>query len=651
MAGFLKQCLINMWWAVALVAVHALTMAVSDPQINFLIKACSDYNATSASDFISNQNATFADLRNQLSGQNKSFATAEQDRTSDPVFALAMCRDYMSTADCVACFDAAVKEIRKCSVANGARVFYDGCYLRYESVIFFDQGNQVGSGRICGNKTASQPTAFHSAVQGLLVNLEVATPRITGYFAAAKKEVIVGTNETVYGVAQCAKTVTMGDCRTCLNMAIQNIMSCFSKTEGRAYDAGCFLRYSNKAFFAANNTIDLRPFLRKVMSRKTKAIIVSATVGGSICILLTLSIVFLWYRRSRKARADRRANLLGATELRGPMLYSYRDLQSATKNFSEENKLGEGGFGGVYKGTLKNGNVVAVKRLALASDRVKSDFEIEVKLISNIHHRNLLRLQGCCQEGPELLLVYDCMANGSLDKFLYGERRGSLNWKQRFDIIFGTARGLAYLHEQFHVCIIHRDIKSSNILLDDHFQPRIADFGFVRLLPGDQSHLITKFAGTLGYTAPEYAIHGQLSEKVDTYSFGVVVLELISGRRCNDIKVDPVTEYLLEEAWKLYEDGLHLQLVDESLDPNEYQAEDIKKVIEIALMCTQSPASARPTMSKVVVLLASEGAAGMRRPSRPTFIDNDKRIRGHNSTSTGSSTSNATASSIEFVSR
>ncbi|XAR73578.1 Non-specific serine/threonine protein kinase [Bertholletia excelsa] len=611
-------------------------MAVSDPQINYVIHGCSGYNVTNVSDFYSNLNATFADLRDQLSDENKHFATAQHDKTSNPVFAMAQCRDYMSNADCVACFDAAVKGIRNCSASNGARIMYDGCFLRYESVTFYDQGNQQGSGRICGNNTASQPTNFQTAVLGFLTNLEVATPRITGYFAAAKMEVVVGTNESVYAVAQCAKTVAKGTCRTCLNVAVQNIMSCPPETEGRAYDAGCFLRYSNKAFFAANYTIDLRPFLRKGISRKTKAIIISATVGGA---------------RSRKARADQRANLLGASELRGPMLYSYKDLKSATKNFSEENKLGEGGFGDVYKGTLKNGNVVAVKRLALASGRAKADFEIEVKLISNVHHRNLLRLLGCSQKGPELLLVYDYMANGSLDKFLYGESRGTLNWKQRFDIICGTARGLAYLHEQFHVCIIHRDIKSSNILLDDNFQPRIADFGLARLLPEDQSHLSTKFAGTLGYTAPEYAIRGQLSEKVDTYSFGVVVLEIISGRRCNDIEADPVTEYLLERAWKLYEDGLHLQLVDESLDTNEYQIEDIKKVIEIALMCTQSPASARPTMSEVVVSLASEGVMGMRRPTRPTFIDNDRRIRGDTSTSSGSSATNATASLSEFTGR
>ncbi|CAL4925501.1 unnamed protein product [Urochloa decumbens] len=180
-----------------------------------------------------------------------------------------------------------------------------------------------------------------------------------------------------------------------------------------------------------------------------------------------------------------------------------------------------------------------------------------------------------------------------------GERRGTLNWKQRFNIIVGMARGLAYLHQEFHVCIIHRDIKSSNVLLDDDFQPKIADFGLARLLPDDHSHLSTKFAGTLGYTAPECAIHGQLSEKVDTCSFGVVVLEILSGRKSNDTRLDPETQYLLEWAWKLYESENLLALVDESLDREEYKPDEVKRIMEIALLYTQSAVAARPTMPEV----------------------------------------------------
>uniref|UniRef100_A0A0D3HEU9 Protein kinase domain-containing protein n=3 Tax=Oryza TaxID=4527 RepID=A0A0D3HEU9_9ORYZ len=286
----------------------------------------------------------------------------------------------------------------------------------------------------------------------------------------------------------------------------------------------------------------------------------------------------------------------------------------------------------------------------METSRAKADFESEVKLISNVHHRNLVRLLGCSSKGSECLLVYEYMANGSLDKFLFGDKRGTLNWKQRFNIIVGMARGLGYLHQEFHVCIIHRDIKSSNVLLDDEFQPKIADFGLARLLPDDHSHLSTKFAGTLGYTAPEYAIHGQLSEKVDTYSFGVVVLEIISGRKLNDARLDPDSQYLLEWAWKLYENNNLIELVDKSLDPKEYNPEEVKIIIQIALLCTQSAVASRPTMSEVVVLLLTKNSSEFQ-PTRPTFIDAISRVRGETSSSSSSSASKATISITQYSAR
>ncbi|XP_034682923.1 cysteine-rich receptor-like protein kinase 2 isoform X2 [Vitis riparia] len=591
------------WWL--------MRVAISDPQTNLLNEGCSTYNASSVSNFYSNLNATLSDLKTQLN-DNKHFATAERTRTGDSVYAMVQCRNYMSTKDCVACFTAAQSLIRNCSAANGARVIYDGCFLRYESSSFYDQATLPGNAAICGNQTASQVTAFQAAVEGLLADLEVATPRIDDFYVAYKKEVVGGGGATVYGMAQCAETVSPSACRECLKVANGNINSCLPSTYGRAVDAGCFLRYSNTPFFADNQTTNITPFLEKGGSSKKKAII--GGVAGGVGLLLLISVLFLWYQQSRKAKAAPRGDILGATELRGPVNYSYRDLKAATKNFSAENKLGEGGFGDVYKGTLKNGKMVAVKRLFIGQpNRVKADFESEVKLISNIHHRNLIRLLGCCGKRSELLLVYEYMANSSLDKFLFGERRGALNWKQRLDII--------------------------------------ADFGLARLLPEDKSHLSTKFAGTLGYTSPEYAIHGQLSEKVDTYSYGIVVLEIISGRKCNEMKAEPVGEYLLERAWKLYEDDKHLELVDESLDPEEYKAEEVKKIIEIALMCAQSSVSMRPTMSEVVVLLRSKGSLEHGPPTRPTFVESSKRNPGDTSISTGSSASNATASISHFSGR
>ncbi|KAG5529766.1 hypothetical protein RHGRI_030223 [Rhododendron griersonianum] len=564
----------------ALVLTAMANSAVADPQTNLLNKGCSLYNATNFSNFYTNLNNTFSDLRSQLLGSNTKFATAQQAMGSDPVYAMAQCRDHLSTADCVACFDTAAVQIRNCTGANGARVIYDGCFLRYESSTFYDQTTLPGNVGICGNDTASQPTAFQTAAQGLLTDLETATPRINGYFAAATR-VVAGGGSTVYAVAQCAQTVSQSGCLGCLQVAYGNIESCPPDADGRAVDAGCFLRYSATAFFGANQTTNITPFLGG--GSRNKNAIIGGIVGGGVCLLLIIGLI-LWYHYHQSKYAAPR----GASELQGPKNFSYRDLKSATKNFNKENKLGEGGFGDIYKGTLKNGNIVAVKKLVMGTSRVKEDFVTEVKLISNVHHRNLLRLLGCCSKGPELLLVYDYMGNGSLDKYLYVQ----------------------------------------NVLVFS--RPFILR----------------------GYTAPEYAIHGQLTEKVDTYCFGVVVLEIISGRRCNDftaVEAEPVTDYLLEQAWKLYDDGMHLKLVDEILlGSNGYTDKAAKKIIEIALMCTQMPASSRPTMSEVVMLL-SDRPTDLMQPAKRAFMDNDNRVPDDTSSTTGSSTSNAANSFTEYT--
>ncbi|KAK2980776.1 hypothetical protein RJ640_009561 [Escallonia rubra] len=552
------------WWRmVAILLFVSVGPVMSDPQTNLLNRGCSQYNATNLSDFFSNRNATFADLRSQLTNSTN-FATAQQARTSDPVYAMAQCRNYLATADCVACFDAAVSLIRNCSAANGARVIYDGCFLRYESSGFYDQTTQPGNVGICSNQTASQATAFNAAVEGLLTDLVSATPRINGFYAATTRGV-TGSGATVYAVAQCAETVSQSGCQDCLVVAHSNIQSCPPRAEGSAIDSGCFLRYSDASFFSDNQTTNITPFLGGGKSSKKKAII-GGVVGGGGLLLLILAF-FIWYLLPEKPKAARRGNILGATELQGPVTYSYKDLKSATNNFSEEYKLGEGGSGDVYKGIVKNGSIVAVKKLAITTGRAKADFESEVRLISNVHHRNIIRLLGCSSKGPDLLLVYEYMKNGSLDRFLY---------------------------------------------------------------------------------APEYAIQGQLSEKVDTYSFGVVILEIISGRRCTEGNITNDAEFLLEHAWKLYEIDTPLRLVDETLDPNDYSAEDVKKIIEIALLCTQH-VSLRPTMSEVVVMLISDRSLEQNPPRRSTFVDSDNKISGDTSTYTNSST--ATASYTEFTGR
>ncbi|XP_058098009.1 cysteine-rich receptor-like protein kinase 44 isoform X2 [Magnolia sinica] len=624
----------------------------SDPQTNLVTAACVSNNAIDPFIFSSNLNSVFAELRSLLNSSH--FAMAQRIHTIEMVYAIAQCRHYLSTSDCLSCFSTATSELQtRCLNNIGAHAVYDGCFLRYENVGFFDQYTQqytqpwrIG---LCGNRT-EDGGGFTETAREVLSDLCMVTPRIDGFSAAVRRETVGGRD--VYGVAQCLVTVGQNGCDQCLKGAYGNIEKCPPSADGRAVDGGCFLRYSDTAFFNDDQMTNLAPFLKRGASSNKRA-----EIGGGIgaaAFILLLVLLFAVLRCCKRTEKTRNRRILGATELRAAVNFHYRDLKSATENFSERNKLGQGGFGDVYKGVMKNGETVAVKKLMIReSGREEADFESEVRLISNLHHRNLVRLLGCCSNGPELLLVYEYMANSSLDKFLFGGRRGTLNLKQRFDIIIGMARGLAYMHEEFHVCIIHRDIKSSNILLDDDFQPRIADFGLARLLPNNWSHLSTRVAGTLGYTAPEYAIHGQLSKKADTYSFGVVVLEIISGQRSNDIKIEPVTQYLLEWAWRLYEEESLMELVDKSLDLNECRTDEVKKVIEIGLMCTQAPAT-RPTMSQVVVLLLNQG-----RPDvnliRPAFIGgparNHHRALKNTSASTGSSTSNATMSITQISAR
>ncbi|KAL2333162.1 hypothetical protein Fmac_014375 [Flemingia macrophylla] len=613
--------------------------AVADPQTYLLNQGCSSYNASNLRSFKENINGTLSDLRGQISNESAQFGTAEQARGEVVTYAMFQCRNYLSKNDCLACFDTASTQIRNCSAGNGARVIYDGCFLRYESEQFYDQTNELGRGLLCGNSSSVAPN-FETIGRQALTNLETATPKIKGFYAATKTDVVVN-GTAIYAIAQCVETTTEDKCLSCMQVAYNNLQSCFPNTDGRAFDAGCFMRYSTTPFFADNQTIDITPYLKQGGSSKKWGII-GGVVGGVVLILLAL-FAWRWFRKPERVP---RGNILGATELKGPVNYKYKDLKSATKNFKAENKLGEGGFGDVYKGTLKNGKVVAVKKLVLGkSSKMEDDFEGEVKLISNVHHRNLVRLLGCCSKGQERILVYEYMANSSLDKFLFGNKKSSLNWKQRYDIILGTARGLAYLHEEFYVSIIHRDIKTSNILLDDDFQPKIADFGLARLLPDDRSHLSTKFAGTLGYTAPEYAMHGQLSEKADAYSYGIVVLEIISGQKSTDVKGDEDNrEYLLQRTWNLHERGLHMDLVDKDINPNEYDAEDVKKIIEIALLCTQAAPATRPTMSEVVMLLKSKTLLEHLQPTMPVFVETNLKNKEGNSSSTIGSSSNATAS-------
>lgn len=265
-----------------------------------------------------------------------------------------------------------------------------------------------------------------------------------------------------------------------------------------------------------------------------------------------------------------------------------------------------------------------MKQLSLdKSQQGESEFLAEVRMITSIQHKNLVRLVGCCSDGAQRLLVYEYMKNRSLDLILYGKSDIFLNWNTRFQIIVGIARGLQYLHEDSHIRIVHRDIKASNILLDEKFQPRIGDFGLARFFPEDQAYLSTTFAGTLGYTAPEYAIRGELSEKADIYSFGVLVLEIISCRKNTDLNLPSETQYLPEYAWRLYEKSKLIELVDSRMCDGVPE-KDIFQVLHVALLCLQPHANLRPPMSEIVAMLTCK-VEMVGTPVRPAFLERKHR--------------------------
>ncbi|XWS15723.1 hypothetical protein CRYUN_Cryun34aG0026400 [Craigia yunnanensis] len=318
--------------------------------------------------------------------------------------------------------------------------------------------------------------------------------------------------------------------------------------------------------------------------------------------------------------------------------FSYNQIRAATDDFHSSNKIGRGGFGTVYKGVLKDGTEVAVKTLSAQSKQGVREFLTEINTISNVKHPNLVELIGCCVQGTNRILVYEYVENKSLDKVLLDQRSTNikLDWSKRAAICMGIARGLAFLHEELVPHIVHRDIKSSNMLLDKDCNPKIGDFGLAKLFPDNITHISTRIAGTTGYLAPEYAMGGQLTMKADVYSFGVLVLEIISGRSSSKANWGGMDKFLLEWAWQLYEEGKLLELVDPEL--GEFPEEEVLRYMKVAFFCTQSAGNRRPLMSQVIEMLGRKIKLNEKVLTAPGFFRDDVASSGKKSidSSTGS---------------
>ncbi|KAL5731133.1 non-specific serine/threonine protein kinase [Ranunculus cassubicifolius] len=366
-----------------------------------------------------------------------------------------------------------------------------------------------------------------------------------------------------------------------------------------------------------------------VMKKKNLKLITTVVVLGGL-LIVSICIYIHWRCKSGKRKKyievvlgknDRMKGFSDSDKL-GPELpiFKYEMLSVATDDFSLANKLGEGGFGSVYKGELPNGQEIAIKRLSKSSGQGKEEFMNEVLVISRLQHKNLVRLLGCCIEREEKMLIYEYLSNKSLDAFLFDPRKTTLlTWRQCFQIIEGIARGIIYLHNDSRLRVIHRDLKPSNILLDKNLIPKISDFGMARIFGGDELQANTRrVVGTYGYMSPEYAMEGVVSEKSDVYSFGVLLLEIVTGMRNTGFYHHEESISLIRYVWQLWNEDKAQTLVGRIISESSSK-EEILRCIHVGLLCVQDFAKDRPSMIYVLSMLTSE-VTSIPNPNEPAFI-------------------------------
>ncbi|XP_054777768.1 G-type lectin S-receptor-like serine/threonine-protein kinase At1g11330 isoform X2 [Prosopis cineraria] len=414
------------------------------------------------------------------------------------------------------------------------------------------------------------------------------------------------------------------DCRIqCLNNC-----SCLAY----AYDAGigCMMWSENLIDIQRFSSGGLELYIRlanselKVKSKSKLAVTISIPL--TIGTILIAAFAYIMWRRSAKHQETEEPLTIVDDEISSEMLkelplFEFEKLAVATNNFHSANKIGQGGFGPVYKGKLQDGQEVAVKRLSSITGQGHEEFMTEVVVISKLQHRNLVRLLGCCVEGGEKMLIYEYMPNKSLAAYLFDPlKQDVLDWQKRYHIIEGTARGLLYLHRDSRLRIIHRDLKASNVLLDQELNPKISDFGTARIfgVSKDEGHT-RRIVGTYGYMPPEYAIEGIFSEKSDVFSFGVLLLETISGRKSTSFYNDQQALTLIGFAWKLWNEENIMPLIDPKIHNPQF-GKDMMKCIHIGLLCVQELAKDRPTMDSVILMLHSK-IVNLPFPKQPAFVN------------------------------
>ncbi|KAF7008155.1 hypothetical protein CFC21_022992 [Triticum aestivum] len=619
-------------------------------------------NFTANSTYQANLGLLAAALPRNISSSPDLFATAVVGAAPDQVSALALCRGDANATACSGCLAMAFQDVQnQCAYDKDAAIYYDPCALYYSSnATSLSSLDNVGrTNRINNQNVTSDPGRFNRQVAALVnATADHAAYNSTRRYASGEAD-LGGQFPRVYSWAQCTPDLTPARCRGCLAGLIAGMPRRFTdRVGGRSLGVRCSYRYETYSFLdgpvmvrlaappssaapapAVGPTVPTPGAVageRKFIVTATVLVIVLPTIAALV--IINLLVWLCIWRRMRRPQAGATQPYSSRENMESveSMLIDISTLRAATGGFAESNKLGQGGFGAVYKGTLPDGDEIAVKRLAKSSTQGVGELTNELLLVAKLQHKNLVRLIGVCLEQEERLLVYELVPNRSLDKILFDtEKRGQLDWGKRYKIISGVARGLQYLHEDSQLKVVHRDLKASNILLDTNMNPKISDFGMARLFGGDQTQGITsRVVGTYGYMAPEYVMRGNYSVKSDVFSFGVMVLEMVTGKKSNDCYTSRLSEDLLTLVWERWTAGSVSGLIDPCLG-DSFSRTDALRCIHIGLLCTQGDPAARPAMSSVVTMLGSD-TVSLQAPPKPVFY-------ARRSSATSSSMSTASA--------
>ncbi|PRQ31241.1 putative protein kinase RLK-Pelle-DLSV family [Rosa chinensis] len=554
--------------------------------------SCADSrNYTNGSIYQQNLISLLSSFSNNSQNQaNYGFHNSSLGHGSNKVNAIALCRGDLALGECSSCLsDSTQILLRNCSYKTEAILWAEPCMVRWSQDSIFGIMEEDPFIYLASPHNALNAQAFLQVLNPLLEFLRDRATSGDSRKKYATGHAIVPGYETIYAHAQCTPDIDKVNCSNCLNSCISAIPLCCSGKSGtRVLKPSCNIRFEYGLFYKSTADSEVNISAPAPVTPKTPVL------------------------------PPKQDDISEEISLVESLQYDFEAIRSATDDFSDENKLGQGGFGAVYKGRLHNGRYIAVKRLSKSSEQGDREFKNEVTLVAQLQHRNLVSLLGFCLKGEERLLIYEYIPNKSLNHFIFDPTsHGHLDWETRYKIIGGIVRGLLYLHEDSRLRIIHRDLKASNILLDEDMNPKITDFGMARLFVMDQTQGDTRsIVGTYGYMAPEYASHGRFSVKSDVFSFGVLVLEITTGKKSSSFRNGENDDDLLSYAWRNWMDNTILNIIDPMLTAGARS--EIIRCIHIGLLCVQENMNDRPTMAAVVSMLNSHSLT-ISVPSRPPY--------------------------------